>query len=373
MAAARPFEESWAWAQSASQRHAGGLYFSSFLNELLKEPQATLSDLLEKATLEEARTYNQHREDVLREANRLCIPDKIYMGSLPLFTTEGDDDKAFRRTGIALHYYQANFDRLKRVPASDKHPFVDKKRDVQPGDPEVKAWEVRHPQGDHTLAGRTGYYGSTRRGMRSSVIYLARIYTRSLPGAREQPSNTHLHKEIDRFYGGLLAGDTERIERLRSQLLYRIWMLRRANNYARWLNLNKVPRIEELDILRGLDKNIYEKAQDLFPIMHEYRLFAKPDFSGEYYGKFFMKPAQYLAYAFAASGYGPADVHRLIKTMLEQNVREVSVRRANILANTGSRRTKHSIDRMTDVVDALRSPRKRQRASLASTGWMSEA
>ncbi|KAL8710684.1 MAG: hypothetical protein Q9220_004702 [cf. Caloplaca sp. 1 TL-2023] len=372
MAAARPSEESHAWAQSASQRHAGGVYSSAFLTELLKEAEEEpLSEVLAEAQPQEIRVYEQYRRDVVSEANRLCTPAKfeLGMGSLPLFTTEGDGEKAYHRTGFALHNYKANFDRLKRVPPSDAHPYRDFKRDAQPGDQDVLDWENRHPEvTDMTFPERTGWYGSTRRGMASSTIYFAKKYTSSFPGLKEQPSNTTLHSNIMLLFAGGVT-DPDHLERIRSQIMYRNWMMDRANKYAKWLNLNKVPRIQNFDMHdRNLDRAILQKAKDNFGAVHRFRLFNRPDIYSRFYGHFFMKPTQYLAHAFAASGYGTDDIERMIPKVIEVTIREVTKRRVISITEDGSQRAKDSVRGMTDVV---KSSHKRQRSSLPS-GWVTE-
>ncbi|KAL8769059.1 MAG: hypothetical protein Q9209_004845 [Squamulea sp. 1 TL-2023] len=369
MAGARPYEESHAWVESASQRHVGGVYSSSFLAELLKEPPESVEDLEKAGEPNEVRLYQQFRMDILGEANRLCIGSKIGMelGSLPMFTTEGDQDPAFRRTGFALHRYKDNFDKLRRVPASDTNPYRDLKQDVQPNDPRVIDWEKRHPEGDTDYSDRTGGYGQTSRGIRSSVRYMIQIYCNSHPGPKTLPSNTSLHSTISHFLSGGLDGaeNLRQVLWLRSQLLYRLWAMQEANQLTRWLNLNKVPRIQDFDF-KKINLDLVDLQTKIFEAIIPFGLFFPPDVSDSW-GMTFRKPARYLAYAFAASGYGPRDVEEMIPKVLEKTIKAVAKRKASSFQEDGGDRRQASIGTMMKLMS---SPRKKQRRSLLSAGWM---
>lgn len=369
MAGARPFEESHAWAESASQRHAGGVYSSAFLAELLKEPSESVEELEKVGDPDELRLYKQFRKDLLSEANRLCIPSKVNMelGSLPLFTTEGEQDPAFKRTGFALHHYKHNFDKLRRVPASDTNPYRDLKQDAQPTDPRVIDWIKRHPEGDTEYSDRTGGYGQTSRGIRSSVNYMIHIYCNSHPGPKTAPSYTGLHSTIQYFLCGGLDG-TEKIvqlEHLRSQLHYRLWTMQVANQFARWLNLNKVPRIQDLDFEK-MNLDLVDLQNENYKAIVPFNLFHPPTVLGSW-GMEFRKPGRYLAYAFAASGYGPRQINEMLPRVLDRTIKAVSKRKVSAFSEGGGERRQASIGAMMKLMS---SPRKKQRRSLLSAGWM---
>lgn len=369
MAGARPFEESHAWAESASQRHAGGVYTSAFLAELLKEPPEALQELEKVGAPDEIRVYQEFRKDVLKEANRLCIPSKVTMelGSLPLFTTEGEQDPAFRRTGFALHRYRQNFDKLKRVPASDTNPYRDFKQVAQPTDPRVIDWNKRHPEGDTDYSDRTGGYGQTSRGLRSSVGYMVHIYCTSHPGPKTAPSNIGLYATIDHFRVGLFDGPENigQLEHLRSQLYYRLWTMQLANQFARLLNLNKVPRIQDFD-QEKINLDLADLRNENFQVIVPFHLFQPPQSFGNC-GKAYRKPTMYLAYAFAASGYGPQAVTQMLPKVLEKTIKAVSKRKVSAFSESGGERRQASMGAMMKLMS---SPRKKQRRSLASAGWM---
>lgn len=73
---------------------------------------------------------------------------------------------------------QANFEKLKRIPASDRYPYLDKKQDAQPGDPDVKTRESRYLDCTYGLKGA--------------------LYLKHSP----QPSNTSLYAGILPSCGG---------------------------------------------------------------------------------------------------------------------------------------------------------------------------
>ncbi|KAI4271182.1 MAG: hypothetical protein LQ337_006196 [Flavoplaca oasis] len=369
MAGARPFEESHAWSESASQRHAGGVYSSAFLAELLKEPSESVKELEKAGAPDEIRVYQEFRKDVLSEANRLCIPSKVRMelGSLPLFTTEGEQDPAFKRTGFGLYRYQQNFDKLRRVPASDTNPYRDLKEDAQPSDPRVIDWNKRHPEGDTDYSDRTGGYGQTSRGIRSSVTYMVHRYCTSYPGPKTAPSNTGLHATIQDFRAGMFDGieHINQVEHLRSQLHYRLWTMQVANQFARLLNLNKVPRIQDFNTEK-IDLDLVDLQNENWQVIMPFNLFQPPQSFGNW-GKEFRKPARYLAYAFAASGYGPQAVSQMLPKVLERTIKAVSKRKVSAFSESGGERRQASFGAMMKLMS---SPRKKQRRSLASAGWM---
>ncbi|KAI4182248.1 MAG: hypothetical protein L6R41_006093 [Letrouitia leprolyta] len=364
MAGARPNEETFAWALSASQRHAGGVYTSAFLHELLQEP------IMIPATADahSVRKYADLTRDIVAEANRLCIPARMETagGSLPIFTTEGGSDRFYERTHLQLYKYRENFEQLPRIPASDPHPYSDKKRDLQPNDPEVEAWNKRHPEVSlPEYSDRTGSYGTTRRGIRRSTHFLAHRYMSSLPGDDSSSKNIHLHKMIRQFKAGMLNHNMAAIEDLRRQLLYRLWMTQRANQYAQTLNLNKLPSIERWDGRIPGDQAIQNRFDVNWAIIQEANVFARPD-AGTGWGHFYGKPIRYLAVAFALSNYQADEVKKLISIV--QNSIKASTR-GKVTTVLGSKRCIGSISQFKSMMQP-KSPRKRHRSSLASTGWM---
>lgn len=74
---------------------------------------------------------------------------------------------------------------------------------------------------------------------------------RSTTGPRNAPSNTTLHDDVEMFRAGQFDQDPAAIERVRSQVLYRTWMMKSANDYRKWMNLNKVTVIEQWDESRA--------------------------------------------------------------------------------------------------------------------------
>ena len=340
MAAAQPHEESYAWEASSSQRHAGGVYTSAFLKELHKEP----IDLPEDAAADDARSYEEVCRAITSEANRLWVQ---LGGSTPMFTLEGGHDKFWQRTGFSLADYKKNYDRLKKVPASDPNPYTDRKRKVEDiSDEEFKAWQLRHPEdADQDFGSRTGGYGKTRRGLEASLTYLANRYMASRPGPRNAPSNTALQDDIEMFRAGRFAGDLDAIERIRSQVLYRTWMMRKANDYRKWMNLNKVPVIEEWDEDRPGTAVGLAKAN--LPIVKGAGLFSRPDAKQGYWGQVWQKPARYLAYAFAASGYGPREVPKHLEFLkqTQQNITTLQTKRYTQMPTA-----KRSISQMSEIL-----------------------
>ncbi|KAL8635524.1 MAG: hypothetical protein Q9226_009348, partial [Calogaya cf. arnoldii] len=278
-----------------------------------------------------------------------------------------EHDPAFKRTGFGLHNYRQNFDKLRRVPPSDTNPYRDLKQDVQPTDPRVIEWNKRHPEGDTEYSDRTGGYGQTSRGIRSSVGYMVHIYLSSHPGPRTAPSNTRLYSMIDHFRSGGLDGieNISQLEHLRSQLHYRLWTMQVANQFARWLNLNKVPRIQDFDFEK-INHDLVDLQNENYKVIVHFHLFHPPDTFGDW-GMEFQKPARYLAYAFAASGYGWREVKEMLPKVLEKTVKAVSKRKVSAFSEGGGERRQASIGALTKFMS---SPRKKQRRSLVSAGWM---
>ncbi|KAL8761649.1 MAG: hypothetical protein Q9184_002233 [Pyrenodesmia sp. 2 TL-2023] len=370
MAGAHAQEETFGWAPGVSQRHAGGVYTSAFMTELLKEPP----ELPKGSDAAKVRKYEELSKAILAEANRLCIPaqrekfEGQLFGSLPLFTTAGANDYFYERSNMQLHWYKANFDQLRRIPASDPQPFLDKKHDYSENDPVVKAWEMRNPAAaDPEFNDRTGGYGATQRGLRSSTKTLALRYLSSFPGDDSMAKNIRLHNMIRDFFGGMLDDDTDAMQNLRSQLLYRLWMMQKANEYRDGLNLNKLPPVHQWDG-RIPDKAYAQKFKEAnFDVILEAGIFRRPEAAdGANWGQAYLKPVHYLAHAFAASGYGPDEVSILLQLMAERN-KAAEKKKAN--AVLGSKRLAGSISDLKDLMGG-KSPKKRHRSSLSQTGWM---
>ena len=360
MAAAQPDQESYAWEISCSQRHAGGVYTSAFLKELQGEPR----ELPEDATADEAREYHELCQDIIGEASRLC---PRVTGSTPMFTPEGGHDKFWKRTGIPLADYKRNYDRLKRVPASDANPIKDTKRPLDEiTTEEISAWEARHPENAKLKFGsRTGSYGRTTRGMQSSLEYLAYQYLRSHPGPRNMPANTALHNDLELFVRRPWTYSYEDIERIRSQVLYRTWAMRSANSYRELLNLNKIPPIEEWDPANpGKD---FLQVEDFLAMIRGSGLFQRPDAGHGYWGQRWQKPFYYLAYAFAASGYVRKDMPRLLNTLKGYN-QKITLRKKDYFLTLPS--SKKSVRQMSEIMERTwkKSAIKRKRRSLEDAG-----
>ncbi|KAI4145497.1 MAG: hypothetical protein L6R39_003789 [Caloplaca ligustica] len=372
MAGARANEETFAVAASSSQRHAGGVYTSAFLAELLKEPP----EFPKGSDPVKVRTYEDMSRDVVAEANRLCIPARreksgTLYGSLPIFTTEGNDDWFYQRSNMQLHPYKLNFNQLRTIPASDPSPYMDKKHDYMPNDPIVKAWDERHPAAaDPQFSDRTGGYGTTRRGLKSSTRMLAVRYMSSHPGDDNMAKNIHLHKMVRLFLGGAFDRNYKEIERLRGQLLYRMWMMEKANEYTRGLNLNKLPPIHEWNGAIP-DPALAQKFQnENFDVINAAKIFRRPDTAeGEHWGLPYLKPMHYLAHAFAASGYGPEDVERLLQLVEDRNK---AATKKTVRTVLGSKRLYGTITELKDLV-GRKSPKKRHRGSLSDIHWRPEA
>ena len=362
MATAQPDQESWAWEISCSQRHAGGVYTSAFLKELQDEP----TKLPDDATTHEARSYQELCQDIISEASRLCLR---VTGSKPMFTPEGGHDKFWKRTGIPLADYKKNYDRLEKVPASDANPIKDTKRPLDEiSMKEIAAWEARHPEEAKLEFGsRTGGYGRTTRGMQSSLEYLANQYLRSKPGARNMPANTALHNDIELFLRRPWAYDYEHIEMIRSQILYRTWAMRSANSYREWLNLNKVTTIEKWDgANQGKD---FPYVEENLAMVRASGLFQRPDTIHGYWGQRWQKPFYYLAYAFAASGYGPRDLPKLLSSLKGYN-QKITLRKKKYYLTLPNSMT--SVRQMSEIMESTwkKSTTKRKRRSLEDAGLM---
>ena len=233
---------------------------------------------------------------------------------------------------------------------------------------EVAAWEARHPEVSKLEFGsRTGGYGRTTRGMQSSLEYLANQYLKSMPGPRNMPANTALHNDIELFLRRPWTYEYDHIEMIRSQILYRTWAMRSANSYREWLNLNKVPAIEKWDEANpGKD---FLQVEDNLAMVRASGLFQRPDAEYGYWGQRWQKPFHYLAYAFAASGYGPRDIPRLLSSLKGYNQKITLRKKQHYLSLPNS---KKSVRQMSEIMESTwkKSATKRKRRSLEDAGLM---
>lgn len=173
LAAAEKEEDSFGYAWSHSQRHAGGLFSSTTVSETAK-----ILLLDENAS----REYRELTATLVAEMHRLCLPVNIRdgYGSSPVITDPKSQEKFWRRTGYRLHHYKENYNKL---PTSDPRPKVDgkwfKAGCVDANDPKILSWKERHPMVlDEDFPMATGSYGRTRRGLLSSYTmnYLIQQY-----------------------------------------------------------------------------------------------------------------------------------------------------------------------------------------------------
>ncbi|KAL8630545.1 hypothetical protein Q9189_003755 [Teloschistes chrysophthalmus] len=196
----------------------------------MRHAEQELIALPDDAEEDEKREYETACHAIVREANRLWAPSP---GSTPIFTPDGGHDKYWARTGYPLADYQKTYDRLDKMPPN---PYLDCKDAIAQ---ESLPHESAHSQ----------HHSSNNRTIHASITYLATRYMSSHPGLRSAPSNTALQNDIEMFRIPHHTHDREFLKRLHTQLLYRTWMLARANTYRQYLNLNKIPPIQEWDPL----------------------------------------------------------------------------------------------------------------------------
>ena len=113
---------------------------------MLKEPPALPDDV----SMDTSREYGGFTNAIIAGMYRLCLPENIPdYGSSPLFSPRRENEKFWRRTGYELHQYRSNYDKLKKIKASDPHPKRDRKRfdpeNVDSNGPMALAWMERHP------------------------------------------------------------------------------------------------------------------------------------------------------------------------------------------------------------------------------------
>lgn len=167
LVAAEKDQDSFGYVWSHSQRHAGGLFSSAAISEMVKEPPF-LPPALDHDTF---RKYREFTTALLAEMHRLCLLANIEegFGSSPVFSDPKSQEKFWKRTGYSLHHYKGNYDKLPTAPASDPHPKRNRKMFeaglIDGDNPEIVAWRERHPLiVDEDFPEATGGYGRTIRG-----------------------------------------------------------------------------------------------------------------------------------------------------------------------------------------------------------------
>ena len=308
LAAANKQQESFGFAWSQSQRHAGGLFSSATLSELIKEPEVFLSgnDI--------SREYRELTTALIAEMNRLCLPVNINAryGSSPVFTDTGSQEKFWRRTGYGLHRYKENYDKLPTAPPSDPHPKRNRKKFaaefVDGNETDIVSWNARHPNiVDEDYPEATGGYGRTRRGLLSSLNmqYLVRKYLQSNPGSHTIEHKVLMHL-IREFYDTSMNDD--RKLHLRGLLISRLQMNKQANQDVKLLGLYRVRSIEEWGMAQTCEEYEYTTFINFFDRISSSGLYDSTPRSNGKKSRYYRKPAQYLAAAMALAGYHEAEV-----------------------------------------------------------------
>ena len=342
MAGAEHLQETHAWAASASQRHAGGVYTSAFLQELQKEP----SSLGSYASEEELRDYRRYTHDVVVLMEKLCVPERIPdFGSRPSFSQEGLDEKFHKRTGFELSRYKYNYDQLRRLPPSDPKPDSDYKQ--PPGSvtiEEALAWQQRHPElSPMAFTHATGGYGGTRRGLKSSTKYLVTRYlTYNDDETRTAATNIGLMNTIRDFQAGRVHNNTEKLITLRRTLLFRLWVTAKANSYARYLDLQVPPLEVWVKIQKPAPPLTYN---DIQATISSYRLFEQPDVEGDW-GMGYFRTYRYFAYGLAVTGYTAGDLPNVM-AKLNEYIRQKPMTLAKVAGQ--KREASQVLERMEDI------------------------
>lgn len=206
--------------------------------------------------------------------------------------------------------------RLRKLPASDPHPKRDRKRFnadyIDDNHPDVVAWKQRHPGLlDEDYPEATAGYGGTRRGIHSmgSINYLVRLYLNSQPGNMEVSKHKLMMGLIRSFYNGR-SNEEDKLG-LHRVLITRLELNQRANQYARALNLYKLPKIERWNAVNGYQTESYDHAtfRCFLKLVSDSHIFhLNPENIRIRYSPYYRKPAQYLAAGMAAAGYNENDV-----------------------------------------------------------------
>ena len=310
LVAAETEEDSFGYVWSHSQRHAGGLFSSAAISELVKEPPF----LPPASDQDTSREYRELTTAIVAEMHRLCLPANIKegYGSSPVFSDPKSQEKFWKRTGYSLNHYEDNYNKLPTALASDPHPKRNRKKFeagfIDGNDPEIVAWRERHPLiVDEDFPEATGGYGRTIRGLVSpwSMKYLMQQYSRTNPGYQTIEHQAVI-RTIREYYDGLL--DDNGKLRLRRLLISRLQMNKKANHYAKLLGLYRLPIIEIWTMAQTAKEYEYSTFRNYFNKVARSRIFNE-----EKIGPYYRKPAQYLAAAMAIAAYSEGDVEAAIK------------------------------------------------------------
>lgn len=265
-AAAEADQESFGCVWSISQRHGGGRFPASMLDELTKEPTELPSGGSAGTTTEYQQSISK-----IRTMNRLCLPrNRTPYGSAPIFKDADESLNLWHRTGYPLDSYEKNYDQLKKIPALDPFP-VNKKENfnddsIDDNDPAIIAWKERHPSiADTEYPEATAGYGATSRGITSktSVLYLANMYLTSLPEnwvSSDCKSMLNLLRRLGENDSDLLDETTMH---LRRTFVFRVAMNDRAQMYADALHLYRLPPIKKWPYFQGTFR-IHCNGKDIY-------------------------------------------------------------------------------------------------------------
>ena len=315
LAAAKSDEESFGFAWSHSQRHGGGVFSAATLSELLNEPIEMPPD----ANTDTSREYMELTTAILAEMLRLCLPVNIpAYGSTPVFTdAEGKTEKFWKRTGYELHNYMRNYQKLRKIAASDPHPKRNRKKFdanfIDDKDPDVVAWHERHPGVfDPEFPEATAGYGGSRRGLdsKSNLKFLIRAFLNTRPGPEEQDHRLML-RAIRAFINGRM--DSQRQLILRQQIIGRLHLNECANQYAHALELCDMPPIEKWtpddSVNSGMEQ--FETFRLWTRLVVDSHLLPAEKLPGPYY----RKPAQYLAWAMIKAEKNEAELKEALEAI----------------------------------------------------------
>ncbi|PLB41467.1 uncharacterized protein BDW47DRAFT_99117 [Aspergillus candidus] len=361
LAAAETEQEPFGFAWSNSQRHAGGLFSSAAISELVKEPP-----FLPPAPDEDtSREYRELTTALVAEMHRLCLPVNIDYGygSSPVFSDPESQEKFWKRTGYSLHHYKENYDKLPTALASDPHPKRDRKKFeagfIDGDDPEIVAWKERYPLVvDEDFPEATGGYGRTARGLLSpwSLKYLMRQYSSSNPG-HQTIEHQVVFRTIREYYEGLL--DVRGKLRLRRVLINRLQMNKRANQYAKILGLYWIPNIEDWFQAQTSRAYEYSTFQD-----YSRKVAQSGIFHDGKIGPYYRKPSQYLAAAMAIAAYSEDDVDAAIKRIWQAR----HSKQLDDPITLSLRETGRYVQSISSIKSLLQKPRDK-RPALSDAEW----
>ena len=113
LATGEPEQDTFGFAWSNCQRHAGLFFSTSTIIKLLQE----LAELPPDADEDTSRKYRDLTDTLSSQMYRLCLPGNISdYGPTPVFSSSNNEDKFWERTGYALHDYRSNYNQLKKIP-----------------------------------------------------------------------------------------------------------------------------------------------------------------------------------------------------------------------------------------------------------------